>query len=98
MRTLTPNEINQVAGSDISIQKITSRGIDILVTGSSRFVSAGTYGGYRLNVILYADKICDLYDNILKYDFSGTIFHNGNSLTAVPVQDGHIYQFLFNEG
>ncbi|MGD9591188.1 MAG: hypothetical protein AB7V32_01555 [Candidatus Berkiella sp.] len=98
MRMLSSLELQQVAGAKVFIQKATPTVIEIVVTNSSRFVSAGTYGGHRLNVILYPNDICDLQDNSLGYDFSNPIFHNGHYVNAIPIQGGHIYQFLFNEG
>ncbi len=98
MRELITNEIQQVAGAKMSVQKITPTEIEILVTNSSRFVSAGTYGGHRLNVILYPNDVRDLNDNSLGYDLSGPFFHNGHWVNPILVQGGHIYQFLFDEG
>lgn len=98
MRQLTLVEQQRVTGAQISVQKITSSGLEVVVTELSRFVSAGTYGGHRLNVILYANDVCDLYDKSLGYDLSETFFHNGHLVKAIPIADGHIYQFMFNEG
>ncbi len=98
MRSLTFLELQEVAGGKAFIQKLTPTVIEIVVTNSSRYVSSGTFGGHRLNVILYPNDVCDLYDNSLGYDFSGPFFHNGHMVNAIPVQGGHIYQFLFDEG
>ncbi|MBS0287402.1 MAG: hypothetical protein JSR17_08905 [Proteobacteria bacterium] len=68
------------------------------MTNSSHFVAAGTYGGHRINVILYAYDVCDLYNKSLGYDLSKPFFHNGHLVNAIAVTGGHIYQFLFDEG
>lgn len=98
MRDLDITEIQEVHGAKFNVIKVTPSVIEILVTNSSRYVSAGTFGGHRLNVILYPNDVCDLSDISLGYDLSQPFFHNGHKVIAVPVDGGHIYQFLFDEG
>ncbi len=98
MRVLTKTEIAKVSGAKTVILKSTFVEMDILVTYSTRFLGTGTYGGHRLNMIIYPNEIHDLSDRLLPYDLSDTLFHNGHKIVPVAIEGGHIYKIFFDEG
>lgn len=98
MRALTLTEIQKVSGAKTAVLKLTVVEMDILVTHSTLFSGTGTYGGHRLNMIIYPNEIHDLSDKLLPYDLSGTIYHNGHKIVPIAVEGGHIYKIYFDEG
>ncbi|MCS5709846.1 hypothetical protein [Candidatus Berkiella aquae] len=98
MRNLNKNEIHQVSGANTTVLKLTAVEMDILVTHSTRFVGSGTYGGHRLNMIIYANEIHDLNDQLLPFNLSEPVYYNGHKIMANAIDGGHIYKILFNQG
>lgn len=98
MRMLTQREALEISGAKTAILKLTVVEMDILVTYSTRFMGTGTYGGHRLNMIIYPNEIHDLNDRLLPYNVSDTIFHNGHKIVPVEIEGGHIYKIFFDEG
>ncbi len=97
MRILTSTECHLTSAAKAALLSVSVIAVEILVTNTSKFVSAGTFGGHRLNVILYPNGVYDLHDNPLNYDLSKPFFHNGHIVEAVAIPGGHIYKFIFDD-
>lgn len=97
MRTLSISELHSVSAAKAALLRVSVTNVEILVTNASSFVSAGTFGGHRLNVILYPNAVHDLYDMPLNYDLSKPFFHNEHIVHATVVPGGHIYNFIFDD-
>ncbi len=97
MRPLTTTECHLTSAAKAALLSVSVTEVDIIVTNASKFVSAGTYGGHRLNVILYPNDVHDLFDKSLNYDLSKPFFHNGHIVEATVVPGGHIYKFIFDD-
>jgi hypothetical protein len=95
---LNTTEIAMIYGAQSLVLKLSPTQMNILVTHSSHFVGAGTYGGNRLNMILHPHQIHDLNNDLLPYDLTQPIYHNGHKIIAAPIEGGHIYQIWFNQG
>ncbi len=98
MREIIAEELKQVYGAGATVLKLTVVQMDIMVTHSGRFEGTGTYGGHRLNMILYANEVHNLNDKLLPYDVSEVFYHNGHKIVPMEVAGGHTYSIFFDQG
>ncbi len=96
MRTLTQKEMASVSAAKAVVQTLTPSMMEIVVTYGSKFEAKGSYGGHRLNVILYANAIHDLHDRPISCDFSKPFLINTYLATALSVEGGHLYRIEFD--
>ncbi len=98
MRRVTVEELKQVCGAGATVLKLTVVQMEIMVTHGDRFEGTGTYGGHRLNMILYANEVHSLNDKVLPYDVSDVFYHNGHKIVPTEISGGHRYSIFFNQG